>query len=132
MKIYQGNKKLRHDVSEDKLVINLTTGVRVVTVDGEALPSVLIEPKSKRDTYSVYDWGQGCIRDRGMNLSLSIIKHFMGYLKDGEVIPNELVFRFFKEAISKLENEWEFTEEQLKEYLARIYKEIDERDGTSE
>lgn len=110
--IYAGIKKLSQDVSDIRKVVNMTNGVRIVTVDGKPLT----------DKLSIgFDWGHGCNRQWGMNLSLSVLTSFF---KEEVEVPNEFTYRLFKDVILRLDDEWEFNTFQLKEYCERVYKEI--------
>ncbi len=135
MKLYSGIKELKHEIEPNKILVDEKAGFRYVRVNQYLLKSVLINPENEKMQYQVFDWGKtesedftsSHIRDRGMNLAASIIHDYLGELKDGEVIPNELVFRFYRDVICNLKNSWQIREEQIKSYLARVYSEMEEK-----
>ena len=92
----------------------------VITNNGKPL-----RPVKQTEDRNPFEWGK-----RG-SLSWNLAKSILAdYFEDmGQDLPEILVRRFYEDAILNLDYmEWQITEDQLKDYLTRLYKEFGEED----
>lgn len=118
--VYSGMKEVSHVVSDTKRVTDMVQGVRTVLVNGVSLPSYFFQEKSENDNYRCYDWGFMGKRELGMNLSASILD----YQYPNANIEYELVYMFFKTVVSKFDDIWLITGDEIEEFIPELHKEL--------
>jgi len=118
MIIYKGTRKLRSSYSDK---IDMLNGNCEVTVsNGDILFSQTIEQIDDRT--KLWDWSYFGIYP--LNLAKSILVHFFD-MEDPTQIPKEMIVKFCGEVIGNLSYmDWEINEDDLREYLKRLYEEI--------
>jgi len=118
--VYSGTKEVSYIISDTKRVTDMVSGVRVVLVNGVPLPSALIQEENQNDNYRCYDWGFMGNRELGMNLSASILDHQYPNIN----IEYELVYMFFKTVVSKFDDVWLITGDEIEGFVPELYKEL--------
>lgn len=118
-KVYSGKKALRFDISDEESVIDEVHGLTWVKVNDEFLESKRIRVTDKREKYRVFDWGGQSHLEKGMNLSQSILEN-LGNAK----VPQELIFKFYRNVVRFLGDEWVLPEDVVRQDCETIFDEL--------
>lgn len=123
--VYSGKKAIKHEISDNEFVTNFDIGVTFVRANDKPLESKRLSLANDRDLYKVFDWGRHAILERGMNLSASILNHYFNPEKERSLeVPNEMIFKFYRNVIRFWDDEWILPEELLVEDCRTIYKDL--------